>query len=316
MSDEYPLDLIRRQPNIYGFSGLDRSAHIREEEGWLARLLGLAETRIVPVWRGRSLVAGAESERPTAVLLDARAFRAIVEQSETVVFLGNRKSVAHVAVDISALEDAEAAALVAGAGEFVDLRRVGPVLERFEGSVLAYARGLVHWHQRHRFCGVCGAPTRIVKGGHQRSCTNEGCGAPTFPRTDPAVIMLVHDGDSALLGRQAVWPAGRYSTLAGFVEPGETLEEAVAREVFEETGVRVRDVRYHSSQPWPFPASIMLGFHAEAKTREIHRSDDELEDAQWFTRDELLNFADQGKHLPAKDSIARRLIEDWLAGEA
>lgn len=318
MSDQYPLDLTRRQPNIYGFSGLDRSAHLREEEGWLERLVGDATTRLVPVWRSRSLVFGADSETPAASLLSAREFAVLVERSETVIFLGNRNGEAHVAVDLSHLEEEEAAEAVSGSGEFMDLRQVGPVLERFEGSVLAYARGLMHWHQRHRFCGVCGSPTRIVKGGHQRSCTNESCNAPTFPRTDPAVIMLVHDeaGEKALLGRQAVWPEGRYSTLAGFVEPGETLEEAVAREVYEETGVEVRDVRYHSSQPWPFPASIMLGFHAEAKTTEIFRRDDELEDAQWFSRDELMNFRALGKGLPSKDSIARRLIEDWLAGDA
>ncbi|WP_420403249.1 NAD(+) diphosphatase [Nisaea sp.] len=318
MTSGYPLDLTRRQPNIYGFSGLDRSAHLREEEGWLERLVGDEGTRLVPVWRSRSLVLGADSETPAAALLNAREFTVLVERSETVIFLGNRGSEAHVAVDLSHLEEDEAARLVSGAGEFLDLRQVGPVLERFEGSILAYARGLMHWHQRHRYCGVCGASTRISKGGHQRNCSNESCRTPAFPRTDPAVIMLVHDsaGENALLGRQAVWPEGRYSTLAGFVEPGETLEEAVAREVYEETGVEVRDVRYHSSQPWPFPASIMLGFHAEAKTTEIHRRDEELEDAQWFSREELLDFRSLGKALPSRDSIARRLIEDWLAGEA
>lgn len=316
MSDRYPLDLTRRQPNIYGFSGLDRSAHIREEEGWLERLVQEATTRLIPVWRSRSLVVGAETESPSAALLNAREYSTLVEISETTIFLGNFGDTAHVAVDVSHLEEEAAAELVKDAGEFIDLRQVGPILERFDGSVLAYARGLMFWHQRHRHCGVCGAPTRISKGGHQRNCTNESCKAPTFPRTDPAVIMLVHDGDRALLGRQAVWPEGRYSTLAGFVEPGETLEEAVAREVYEETGVEVRDVRYHSSQPWPFPASIMLGFHAEAKSTKIYRRDDELEDAQWFTREELRNFRALGKGLPSKDSIARRLIEDWLAGEA
>jgi NAD+ diphosphatase len=317
MTSGYPLDLTRRKPNIYGFSGLDRSAHLREEEGWLERLVGDETTRLVPVWRSRSLVLGADSETPSAALLNAREFAVLVQRSETVIFLGNRGPEAHVAVDLSHLEEDEAAGLVGDAGQFLDLRQVGPVLERFEGSILAYARGLMHWHQRHRYCGVCGASTRVSKGGHQRNCSNESCRAPAFPRTDPAVIMLVHDaaGEKALLGRQAVWPEGRYSTLAGFVEPGETLEEAVAREVFEETGVEVRDVRYHSSQPWPFPASIMLGFHAEAKTTEIHRRDEELEDAQWFSREELLNFGALGKGLPSKDSIARRLIEDWLAGE-
>lgn len=318
MASHYPLDLTRRRPNIYGFSGLDRSAHFREEEGWLERLLEDGTTRIVPVWRTRSLVAGAGGDNPSAALLRTHDFVSLIERAETVIFLGNRGDEAHVAVDLSHLEEEVAAGLVGGSGEFMDLRQVGPVLERFDGSILAYARGLMHWHQRHRYCGVCGASTRVSKGGHQRNCTNESCRAPAFPRTDPAVIMLVHDaaGEKALLGRQAVWPEGRYSTLAGFVEPGETLEEAVAREVLEETGVEVRDVRYHSSQPWPFPASIMLGFHAEAKTMEIFRRDDELEDAQWFSREEIVNFRALGKGLPSKDSIARRLIEDWLAGEA
>src|SRR5262249_49094954 len=148
--------------------------------------------------------------------------------------------------------------------EFTDLRRVGPLLERFEGSLLAYARGITYWHQRHRFCGVCGAPTRSRDAGHVRVCLNETCKTQHFPRTDPAVIMLVHDGDRCLLGRQSVWPTGMHSTLAGFVEPGESLEEAVAREVREETAIEVTDVAYHSSQPWPFPSSVMLGFHARA----------------------------------------------------
>jgi NAD+ diphosphatase len=128
--------------------------------------------------------------------------------------------------------------------------------------------------------------------------------------------MLVHDGDRALLGRQKIWPAGMYSTLAGFVEPGESLEEAVAREVFEEAGIEIRDVRYHSSQPWPFPCSLMLGFHAEAKSTTIKIAEDEIDDAQWFSRDEMKNFDAQGKYLPRQISISRRLIEDWLAGDA
>src|SRR5262249_4560440 len=154
-------------------------------------------------------------------------------------------------------------------------------------SLLAYARGLMHWHARHGFCGVCGSRTESASAGHVRKCTNPDCGASHFPRTDPAVIMLVHDGDKALLGRQKVWPQGMYSTLAGFVEPGESLEETVRREVYEETGIAVGEVVYHSSQPWPFPASLMIGFHAEARSRTINRVDSELEDAGWFSRAEL-----------------------------
>ena len=202
---------------------------------------------------------------------------------------------------------------------FVDLRAVGALLDRAEGALLAYARGIMHWHARHRHCGACGAPTRVEAAGHVRRCSDASCNAEHFPRTDPAVIMLVTSGDHALLGRQRVWPAGMHSTLAGFVEPGESLEEAVAREVMEEAGVAVRpeDVCYHSSQPWPFPGSIMLGFHVEARERSLSVDAEELETAGWFARDFLLSEHDpEVFRLPRPDSIARRLIEDWLHGRA
>jgi NAD+ diphosphatase len=178
----------------------------------------------------------------------------------------------------------------------------------------AYARGLLHWHARHGFCGVCGAPTASRSAGHQRVCTNGSCGASHFPRTDSAVIMLVHDGaDRCILSRQSHWPPGMHSTLAGFLEPGESLEEAVAREVYEETGVRVGEVRYHSSQPWPFPASIMVGFYARAIGGEFKPNLDELESAGWYSRDELRTIGSSDAfRLPNAYSIARRLVEDWL----
>ena len=316
MQSEAPFDLITKRPNFYGFSGLDRSAHVREREGWLESLLAVTSTRIVPVWRAQSLVVEADGAAPRAGFLSASAHAHLVAKATHVAFLGEHGGVSHIAIDLSVVGEDELPALVDGHGAFMDLRRVGGLMDRFEGSVLAYARGLMHWHQRHRHCGVCGAPTAPVKGGHQRNCTNASCKAPSFPRTDPAVIMLVHDGDRALLGHNRIFLEGMYSTLAGFVEPGETLEEAVAREVYEETNIRVRDVRYHSSQPWPFPASIMLGFHAAAKTTDINLNDSELVDAQFFTRHELQNFESLGKRLPRLDSIARRLIEDWLAGLA
>ncbi len=316
MSDIYPFHLFDKRPNTYGFSGLDRAAHLREPADWLEQIMAGEAVRLVPIWRSRTLFAEVTEEAPRAALLDAARHAAVLENATIAAFLGHHRGAAHVAVDVSGLEMIEALEMIGDETLlFDDLRRYGPLMERFEASVLAYARGLIHWHQRHRFCGVCGSPTAIAKGGHQRNCTSPSCGAPHFPRTDPAVIMLVHDGDRALLGRQAVWPEGRYSTLAGFVEPGETLEEAVAREVFEETNIEVQRVRYHSSQPWPFPASIMLGFHAEARSFDIRKNDDELDDAQWFTKDQLMDFEAIGKHMPSKDSIARRLIEDWLAGK-
>jgi NAD+ diphosphatase len=168
---------------------------------------------------------------------------------------------------------------------------------------------MIAWRGRHRFCGSCGATTLPAKGGHVLICTNPECRHEQFPRIDPAIIVLVSDGDRALLGRQAAWPAGRYSTIAGFVEPGESLEDAVAREVYEETGIEVDQIEYHSSQPWPFPSSLMLGFTAHALTTEIKKRDDELEDAQWFTRTDLAN----GRPIvPPNVSISFRLIENWF----
>jgi NAD+ diphosphatase len=183
-----------------------------------------------------------------------------------------------------------------------------------EASVLAHARGILHWRLRHRFCGVCGAPCEPRSAGYVAICT--GCETQHFPRTDPAVIMLVHRGDRTLLGHSQRFPrANMYSTLAGFVEPGETLEEAVRREVLEETRVRIGQVDYHSSQPWPFPSNIMLGFYAEALTEDVIIDPHELQDARWFSRDELRDHERLGFALPRLDSIARRLIEDWMAAE-
>jgi len=169
----------------------------------------------------------------------------------------------------------------------------------------------MHWRVRHRFCGVCGGVCQPRSAGNAMACTQ--CGAQHFPRTDPAVIMLVTDGDRVLLGHSKRFPnSTMYSTLAGFVEPGESLEEAVAREVFEEAGIRVGKVVYHSSQPWPFPASIMLGYYAEALSFDITIDPAELEDARWFSRDQLRNPEAVGISLPRVDSIARRLLEDWM----
>ncbi len=173
--------------------------------------------------------------------------------------------------------------------ELRELRPLAPLLPPDSASLLAYARALALWKARHRFCGVCGAPNLPTRAGHVMRCTAEGCATEFFPRLDPAIIVLVTDatGERALLGRQASWAKGRYSTIAGFVEPGESLEDAVIREVEEETGVLTGDVEYVASQPWPFPSSLMLGFRAVARTHDITLRDGELEDARWFTRAEL-----------------------------
>ena len=193
--------------------------------------------------------------------------------------------------------------------EFSELRPLLSVFDDGEARLLLCARALSLWRARHQYCGACGSPTAPRSAGHAVRCTNERCGADFFPRLDPAVIMLVHDGDHVLLGRQASWPRGRYSTLAGFVEVGESLEDAVIREVFEETGVRVESAHYFASQPWPFPSSLMLGYHATGKRSPI-TLDGELEDARWFSSAEI--EARQSLVLPPRQAIARQLISHWL----
>jgi NAD+ diphosphatase len=193
------------------------------------------------------------------------------------------------------------------------LRTVGPQLSPVEAGFLVQAQALSEWHRSHRFCARCGGGLTVGQSGYVLTC--ESCGRQHFPRTDPAVIMLVTDGERALLGRQPAWPEGRYSTLAGFVDPGESLEQAVAREVLEETGVEVGEVSYFGNQPWPFPSSLMVGFFARAVTTEIRVDQDELEDARWFSREDMKAEAEAGTLvLPGGISISRSLVEAWYGG--
>ncbi|MBT5415449.1 MAG: NAD(+) diphosphatase [Rhodospirillaceae bacterium] len=302
-----------RSPNFFAGGAVDRRADLRRDSDWLSEQLGQAGTRILPVWRSRSLMI--MSDQPAAVMLASHEVETLLDPTR-VAFLGLVEERAHFSLDLSHLEEEEVLAAFSSHGEFIDLRNTGGLLDPTEGNLLAYARGLAYWHERHRFCAVCGHPAESKDAGHIRRCTNPDCKAPHFPRTDPAVIMLVSDAadERCLLGQAPRFIPGMYSTLAGFVEPGESLEEAVAREVLEESGVPVTNVRYHSSQPWPFPASIMLGFYATATATEITLDKDELADAVWKTREELRNSPeDDSFRLPRGISIARRLIDDWIA---
>ena len=300
--------ILASRPNPYTGNPLDRASHLRDDEAWIASRLADPATLFVPVWRSQTLVQGDEPVH--AVFLTGEAAEAVRMEGGPWAFLGLQGEQALFAVDVSAVDD-PLPLLPENLGRFEDLRTVSARLSPTEAAILAHARGLMHWRVRHRFCGVCGGVCEPRSAGHAMHCTN--CKAQHFPRTDPAVIMLVHRGERALLAHSQRFPrTTMYSTLAGFVEPGESLEEAVAREVFEEVGVRVRQVSYHSSQPWPFPASIMLGFYAEAISEEITIQADELRDARWFTRAELRDPEAHGFHLPRHDSIARHLIEDWM----
>jgi NAD+ diphosphatase len=293
-----------RRPNVFAGPYLERVAHLRKDAEFVVRALEDPAAVIVPVWHSRSLVRqGADGSWSAAYVEVRHAACAAVPDTE-LVLLGQFESRTYFAADLPGDE----APQLAPDARFEDLRVAGSQLTAQEAGVLAYARAMTHWRNRHRYCGVCGAPCASTSAGHVMKCGNEDCGAEHFPRLDPAIIVLVTDGDRALLGRQAAWPPGRYSTIAGFVEPGESLEDAVAREVLEETGVVVQDSGYHSSQPWPFPSSLMIGFTARAAAGQVPRADEELEDARWFDRADIASGA---VGLPPPQSVSFRLIEDW-----
>ncbi|MGC8493395.1 MAG: NAD(+) diphosphatase [Syntrophobacteraceae bacterium] len=295
--------------NTFVANGLEREHNRRKDPDWLARKLADPESIFLPVRQSKVLVTNGET--PAPVLFSPKQLGQY-KQTESGFFLGEREGRAYFAVE---LEETDFGAFEQ-AGKFKDLRSVAPLLSREDGAILAYAQALAYWHRRNRFCGVCGARNEIKEAGHSLSCGNPECGAAHFPRTDPAVIVLIERGGKCLLGRQQTWAPGVYSVLAGFVEPGESTEGAVAREIFEEVGVRVTNIRYHSSQPWPFPCSLMLGFTAEAEDDRITLGDSELEHAQWFGRSELLKAVENGAvKLPTPVSISYRLIEEWLEQE-
>jgi NAD+ diphosphatase len=298
----------------YTNAALDRLDIRRNDPDWIAGEMTDEKTLVLPVRNDRNLLRA--NAHPAMQALQGEGARNVLDKADEVVLLGLDDDKSLFAADISSASEEEADLLIGDDSEFVDLRQVPGALPQGDGAVLAYARGILYWHRRHRYCGDCGHPTESADGGHVRRCTNPDCAHSHFPRTDPAVIMLVMrpgpNGGACLLAHKSGFLPGMYSTLAGFVEPGETLEEAVAREVMEEAAVAVTDVRYRASQPWPFPASLMLGFRAVATSFDIERNPAELDDAAWFTRDDIARMAETGKRLPRPDSIALWLIEEWL----
>ncbi|MCB9598569.1 MAG: NAD(+) diphosphatase [Sandaracinaceae bacterium] len=281
---------------------IDRAAHLRRDASFLESARRDPATRLVPIWRGQCLVEG----RPAR----ARVPRVgetpeLLELAREVVFLGLDGEIAVLMVD---LPPADAPPAIEGA-TFLDLFAAGMQLPPDDLSLLAYARGMAHWHASHRFDPKTGAPTTAAEAGFARETPD---GEKDFPRTDPAVMVLVVDGDRCLLARQPRFPPGMFSALAGFVEPGESLEECVARETLEEVGLAVRAPRYFASQPWPFPRSLMIGFVADAVTTEVKLDGEELEEARWVTRDEVL--APKGFFIPPPFSLAHFLILGWARG--
>lgn len=304
---------------------LDRAAALRGEPAQVAQLL--ASGRVMLLWRGRVAV---DQPRTKPIWLPSthKVVQAALQAGGLHIFLGRAQGAPRFGVDLAHWQPAAPPSLSGfaddsftlhpdlpeGAG-FVDLRTMLTQLSPLDGECVASARALMLWHERHGFCAHCGAPSHATHAGWQRHCPR--CDCAHFPRTDPVVIMLVQRGDSLLLGRSQGWPEGMYSLLAGFIEPGETIEAAVRREVIEETGIKLGAVRYLSSQPWPFPANLMLGCVAQAVTRDITLDPAELEDAIWLTKSELLQVQ-LGLHPKVKPArqgaIAQSLIKDWLAG--
>ena len=299
---------------------IDRGGDQRKDLAWLELQWLRAETRVVPMWQDKSPIV--EVDRQLRPLLCATSqLGSTLPDWASLVYLGEDQ---HGPLFAYGFEQQEVPSLpeLAAEATWTDLRQIGWLLHHQEAALLAYARGMVHWNRSHRFCGRCGHVTRAEQGGHVRRCSNDDCARSHFPRTDPAVIMLVEDLSDArnprcLLGRNARFPFKMMSTLAGFVDPMESLEETVRREVWEESGIRVDRVAYQASQPWPFPSSMMLGFRARATSFDIRVDGVEIEEAHWFTPRDLEGFGEWGDDddnysLPRRDSIARYLIDDWV----
>jgi NAD+ diphosphatase len=294
---------MNKFPNFFSFPELDRMTEYRTKKEMVKEILITKDPFFIPVFDSKNLIK--YDPEPEAVFL--KNYEITNHPLREFIFLGKFEEEYYFAFQV--VEEKE---FIKNKNfKFEDLRRVAPLLNSREAAILAYAKGIIYWKNRVKFCGMCGSPTILEEGGHRAFCSS--CNTNFFPQTDPAIITIVTYQNKCLLARQAAWPPKRYSTIAGFVEPGESLEDAVSREVFEETGVKLKSIKYHSSQPWPFPGSIMIGFEAEAKTTEISLNDHELENAGWFSREEIVEKLKQEElKLSTLISISFRLIEDWF----
>ena len=308
-------DRRERITHVFAGNPLDRGEVERRDEAWLAAQASDPASRMLPMWQLNVPVSDDHTLTWLSVE-DIRRFNVEVEP----MFLGLLDGRSHFVVDVTSVEREE---IERDGLTFEDARSTAEYMSGPESGMVAQARSQLSWHSRHGFCAVCGKPTHIARGGQVRRCQpreDGGCGTEHYPRTDPVVITVVHDGDRCLLGqsRGRLVAMRRYSALAGFMDQGECIEEAVAREVMEEAGIRVGAVRYHSSQPWPFPSSLMIGCHADADTTDIHFDAEEMSDVQWFSREEVLLALQERSEvlaIPGPTAIAHHLIRAWATGE-
>ena len=299
-----------RSETVLAYSGgvIDRAANQRSDPGWIDATLARAGTRLIPLWRDQCVVSG---EPAVPAILPAAAAEAVLDSAAEVVFLGLDDQGGIFAADLSPARESQAVE-AAGGERVLDVRSLVGALAPAEAALLGYARGILYWHRHQRYCGTCGSLTRSGHGGHLRTCRNEACARLHFPRVEPAVIMLVENRGKCLLARHKGSAAGSYSTLAGFVGVSESLEDAVRREVAEETGVPVGTVTYMASQGWPFPSGLMIGFRATAMAETVRVDGEEVIEARWFSRDELTGYAAAHGRLGREDSIDRYLLRSWL----
>ncbi len=307
--------VIMTTPIVFTGSRLDRAAYHRKDSDWLQQKLKDPSSRFLPMHRLKALI-----DLPGGPAIDWRGaadVQEFIEAGAPFIFLGIADFACHFAIDVSAIENHRVLPN-SDWGKFIDVRSIAGQLRPGDAGALAQARSMIDWHNRHGFCAQCGSATRPQETGYSRICNNEDCKAPHFPRTDPVVIMMVTKGDECLLGRGAMFPKGNYSCLAGFVEPGETIEQAVRREVFEESGIEVGDVRYHASQPWPYPSSLMIGCFSEALSEDITLDTEELADAQWFKKDQVIEMLSRSEdmsgdiRMPPALSLAHQLAKSWI----
>ncbi len=303
--------------NTFANNPLDRMSERRTDADWVAAQYAHGETLIVPFWRLQPLVLETgDAANPLDVgWLRGGALTGLVSDGAVKIFLGQKDGTSYFAVDLDRASDPENEGPLAGLGKFMDLRAAAAGLDAREAAILAQGKSMIDWHHRHRFCSVCGEGSTFADGGYKRGCPS--CGAEHFPRTDPVVISLAVQGDDCLLGRGPKWPRGMFSALAGFMEPGETIEEAVRREIAEETMVKVGAVRYIQSQPWPFPSSLMIGCIAEAETTDIQVDGTEVAEARWVARDEIVRAlkggGDKSFMIPPPMAIAHQLLRAWVS---